>query len=340
MKAFLVTAPNQHQVEELATPVIGEDEVLVKVGASGICHSDYELMEGRFFVPIPYPVIPGHEWAGDVVEVGKNVKRFSVGDRVIGECAIGCGACPSCQSGNFANCSNPDFFGFTINGSHAEYLKARQEWLHKLPDAVSFRQAALIEPFSVAYYGIFVNGGTDASETVAVLGGGCIGLAAVAAASSMGARVVLIEPIGHRQEVGRRLGAAEVIDPLTQDAAEVIRSMTGGFGADLVIEAAGADASLTSTLDIARNNGRISFVGMNVGRTFPVELGKIQAKGLQIRGTMASPYVWDRCITFLARSGKDISPIATHEFAIDGMTDAFALASNRDECIKVMIVND
>jgi threonine dehydrogenase-like Zn-dependent dehydrogenase len=121
---------------------------------------------------------------------------------------------------------------------------------------------------------------------------------------------------------------------------EVIRSLTGGFGADLVIECAGADASLTSTFDIARNNGRISFVGMNVGREFPVELGKIQIKGLQIRGTMASPYVWDRCVTFLAQSGKDISPIMTHAFPIDRMNEAFALASRRDECIKVMVVSD
>jgi threonine dehydrogenase-like Zn-dependent dehydrogenase len=185
-----------------------------------------------------------------------------------------------------------------------------------------------------------VNGGTDASETVAVLGGGCIGLAAVAAASAMGARVVLVEPIAHRREIGRQLGAAEVIDPLATDAPEVIRSLTEGFGADLVIECAGVDASLASTFDIARNNGRISFVGMNVGRTFPVELGKIQIKGLQIRGTMASPYVWDRCVAFLARSGKDISPIMTHEFPMDRMNAAFALASERDQCIKVMVVSD
>jgi L-iditol 2-dehydrogenase len=340
VKAFVVEAPNLHQVEERRIPVIAEDELLIRVRASGICHSDYELMAGQFFVPVPYPVIPGHEWSGDVVEVGKNVSGFSVGDRVIGECAIGCGACPACQGGNFANCSDPDFFGFTIDGSHAEYLKAKQEWLHKLPDSVSFRQAALIEPFSVAYYGIYVNGGTDASETVAVLGGGCIGLSAVAAASAMGARVVLVEPIAHRREVGRELGAAEVIDPLVADAAEVIRSMTGGFGADLVIECAGADASLASTFDIARNNGRISFVGMNVGRKFPVELGKIQIKGLRVRGTMASPYVWDRCVAFLAQSGKDISPIVTHEFPMDRMHEAFALGSKRDECIKVMVVSD
>jgi threonine dehydrogenase-like Zn-dependent dehydrogenase len=156
----------------------------------------------------------------------------------------------------------------------------------------------------------------------------------------MGARVVLVEPLPHRQAIGRQLGAAEVIDPLTTDAAEVIRSMTGGFGADLVIESAGVDASLASALDLPRNNGRVSFVGINIGRKISVELGKIQIRGLQVRGMVGSPYVWERCIAFLAQSGKDISPIVTHEFKLDQVEDAFALASKRDKCIKVMVFDE
>ena len=340
MKAFVITAPNEYGYQDFPDPVISDDEVLVKSRASGICHSDYELISGRYIIPFTYPVIPGHEWSGEVVEVGKNVTGFKAGDRVVGECVVGCGVCPICQGGNFTNCPNADHFGFTINGAHAEYLKARPEWLHKVPESVSFKQAALIEPFSVAYHGIYANGGTDASETVAVLGGGPIGQAAVAAASAMGARVVLIEPLAHRQAIGRQLGAAEVIDPLTTDAAEVIRSLTGGFGADLVIESAGVDASLASALDLPRNNGRISFIGINIGRKISVELGKIQIRGLQVKGMVGSPYVWDRCIAFLAQSGKDISPIVTHEFKLDQVEDAFALASKRDKCIKVMVFDE
>jgi L-iditol 2-dehydrogenase len=340
LKAFVITAPNEYGYQDFPDPVINDDEVLIKSRASGICHSDYELISGQYIIPFTYPVIPGHEWSGEVVEVGKNVSGFKPGDRVVGECVVGCGSCPICQSGNFTNCPTADHFGFTINGAHAEYLKARPEWLHKVPDSVSFKQAALIEPFSVAYHGIYANGGTDASETVAVLGGGPIGQAAVAAASAMGARVVLVEPLPHRQAIGRQLGAAEVIDPLTTDAAEVIRSMTGGFGADLVIESAGVDASLASALDLPRNNGRVSFVGINIGRKISVELGKIQIRGLQVRGMVGSPYVWERCIAFLAQSGKDISPIVTHEFKLDQVEDAFALASKRDKCIKVMVFDE
>jgi len=340
LKAFVITAPHEYAYQEFPDPVINDDEVLIKSRASGICHSDYELISGQYIIPFTYPVIPGHEWSGEVVEVGKNVTRFQPGDRVVGECVIGCGACPICQSGNFTNCPTSDHFGFTINGAHAEYLKARPEWLHKLPDAVSYKQGALIEPFSVAYHAITANGGTDASEVVAVLGGGPIGQAAVAAASGMGARVVLIEPLAHRQEIGKKLGATEVIDPRSADPVELVKSITGGFGADLVIESAGVDASLASALDLPRNNGRISFVGINIGRVIPVELGKIQIRGLQIKGMVGSPYVWERAIAFLANSGKDISPIVTNEFALDQVEDAFALASKRSECIKVMVFNE
>jgi L-iditol 2-dehydrogenase len=340
LKAFVITAANEYGFQEFPDPVINDDEVLIKSRASGICHSDYELMAGRYIIPFGYPVIPGHEWSGEVVQVGENVTGFRPGDRVVGECVVGCGVCPICQSGNFTNCPAADHFGFTIDGAHAELLKAKPEWLHKLPDGVSFKQGALVEPFSVAYHGIYANGGTDASETVVVLGGGPIGQAAVAAASAMGARVVLVEPLSHRQEVAKLLGASEVIDPGTANVAERVRELTGGYGADLVIESAGVDASLASTFDLARNNGRISFIGINIGRVIPAELGKIQIKGLQIKGMVGSPYVWERCLAFLARSGKDISPIVTHEFNLDEVEDAFALASQRDKCIKVVVFNN
>jgi L-iditol 2-dehydrogenase len=340
LKAFVITAANEHAYQDYPDPVINDDEILIRPRASGICHSDYELMAGRYIIPFSYPIIPGHEWSGEVVDVGKNVKSFRPGDRVTGECVVGCGSCPICQSGSFTNCPSSDHFGFTLNGAHAEYLKARPEWLHKLPDSVSYKQGALVEPFSVAYHGIYANGGTDASETVVVLGGGPIGQAATAAASAMGARVILVEPLAHRQKIARQLGAAACFDPNSTDVVGEVREMTGGYGADLVVEAAGVDDSLLAALDLARNNGRITYIGINIGRSFPTELGKIQIKGLQIRGMVGSPYVWERVIAFMAGSGKDLAPMVTHEFPLDRVEDAFALAHHREKCIKVMVTNN
>src|SRR3954468_24267117 len=180
MKALIFQAPHEAVVTEIDDPQIGPDEVLVRSHAVGICHSDFELYEGRYIIPVGYPIIPGHEWAGEVVEVGKNVDSVLEGDRVVGECVVGPGG--------------RDHFGFSISGANAEYFRARAEWLHVLPDELSYTGGALVEPFSVAYGATHHAGGLDPSDHVAVIGGGPIGLLCVAAAAAHNARVTLVEP--------------------------------------------------------------------------------------------------------------------------------------------------
>src|SRR5947209_462288 len=162
MKALMFEGPRQAVVADLEEPRIGPDEVLVRSRMVGICHSDFELLDGHYIIPISYPVIPGHEWAGEVAEVGPEVSTVRPGDHVVGECVVGPGG--------------RDHFGFSINGAGAEYFKARAEWLHKLPEGMSYTLGALVEPFSVAYNATLAAGGVDPSDVVAVLGGGPIGL--------------------------------------------------------------------------------------------------------------------------------------------------------------------
>jgi L-iditol 2-dehydrogenase len=340
MKALVIRKPNDLKVQDVEIPAIGRDEILIKSRASGICHSDYELIRGKYIVPFGYPITPGHEWSGEIVEAGEDVKTFAAGDRVTGECVIGCGNCALCQSGNFTNCPNADHFGFTIDGADSEYFRARPEWLHKLPDTVSFEAGALVEPFTVGFYAIDVNGGTNASETVVISGGGNIGLCALAVSKGMGARTILVEPAPQRIEVAIRLGADFVVDPSNQDPVARVLDLTRGEGADLVIEAAGVEASLKSVFDYARNNGRISMVGINIGNMIPVELGKIQMKGLIVRGCVGSPYVWEKALRFLEFAKIDLTPIQTHRFPLEKAEEAFELASQRDKCIKVVLLND
>ncbi|MFI5387836.1 MAG: zinc-binding dehydrogenase, partial [Fimbriimonadales bacterium] len=158
MKALVINKPFELEVKEMAVPKIAPDEVLVRMRAVGICHSDYELYSGKYIIPIDYPVTPGHEWAGEVIEVGKAVEAVKAGDRVVGECVI--------ESGE-----QVDHFGFSIDGAYAQYFKARPEWLHRLPEGVSFQTGALVEPFTCGYYALEANGRTNASETVLVSGG-------------------------------------------------------------------------------------------------------------------------------------------------------------------------
>lgn len=157
MKALIFDKPNQPVVTDIQTPSITDNEVLVRSRRVGICHSDYELLSGNYIIPISYPVTPGHEWVGEVVEVGRNVKGLQRGDRVVGECVI----------------RTPErihHFGFSMDGANREFFAARPEWLHKLPDAVNDAKGALIEPFTCGYYAVLRHGGVDASQTVVVSG--------------------------------------------------------------------------------------------------------------------------------------------------------------------------
>ena len=136
MKAFVITGIDEYGLQDVSVPKIGPKEVLIKSRASGICHSDYELIEGRYIIPFSYPIIPGHEYAGEVVEIGSEVKSIKVGDRVVGECAVGCGVCLVCQGGQSGFCPNSNHFGFTQNGADAEYFKADAAILHRIPDGM------------------------------------------------------------------------------------------------------------------------------------------------------------------------------------------------------------
>jgi L-iditol 2-dehydrogenase len=340
MIAAVINKPHDLRVQEVDIPEIGRDEVLIKSRASGICHSDYTLISGQYYIPVTYPIIPGHEWAGEIVEIGEEVQTFKVGDRVVGECGIGCGVCNLCKSGNFANCPDQDQFGFSINGADAQYLKARPEWLHRLPAGLTFEAGSSVEPFTVGYFAVDVNGGTNASETVAISGGGTIGLCSLAVVKGMGARAILVEPVPYRIEMAKRLGADFVVDPSKEDPVKRVLEITDGQGADLVIEATGIAQSILTILDLARNNSRISMVGINIGERLPIEIGKIQAKGLIVKGCVSSPWVWRKALRFLEYGKIDITPIQTHRFPLEEAEAAFQFASHGNKCVKVLIVNE
>jgi L-iditol 2-dehydrogenase len=323
MKALIFAEPKNLVVTQQAMPTINANEVMIQSRRVGICHSDYELLAGQYIIPISYPVTPGHEWVGEVVEVGANVKGLAKGDRVVGECVI----------------KTPErihHFGFSMDGANREFFAARPEWLHKLPDAVDDAKGALIEPFTCGYYAVMRNGGTNASETVVISGGGTIGLVSAAAAIGMGARVIVVDPVPLRREIAMRLGADAVVDPSEGNAVEAVTEITKG-GADLVVEAAGHASSLANVFDYARPEGRVSMVGINIGQKFPVELGKIQIKDLTVRGCIGSPGVWPAAIRFLERTSIDLSPIQTHSFALDDAAPAYELGKKADQAVKVTL---
>ena len=341
MKALVISKENDLRLREIEVPKINKDEVLIRQKACGICHSDYELISGKYIVPFSYPIIPGHEWSGEVVEVGEEVTDFKRGDRVVGECVIGCGHCRLCKSGTFTNCPFADHFGFTIDGAMAEYFITRPEWLHILPDVVSFEQGALVEPFSVAYFSLTEIGCVNASDSVVIFGAGPIGLCCLAVAKGMGARTIVVEPMENRIKIAEAMDADEIINPSKEDTIKRVHELTnkgaGVVGADVVVEASGTSEVMEIIFEVARNNGRVSIPGINIGNKISVELGKIQAKGLNVKGIVGSPYIWEQALEFLARSKTNLSRMVTHIFSLSEAEKAYQFASNRDECLKVII---
>jgi L-iditol 2-dehydrogenase len=322
MRALVFSSPGEAGVAEVECPAPGPGEVLVRSRAVGICHSDLELLAGRYIIPIRYPIIPGHEWAGEVAEAGPGVDDVKPGDVVVGECVVGPGG--------------RDHFGFSISGAAAEYFVARAEWLHKIPAHLTMAQAALVEPFSVAYAAVRA-GAIDPSDRVAVLGGGPIGLLSAMAAVGRNAAVTLIEPRPDRRAKAAELGVSSVIDPAAGNLAAQAQEVTGGDRFDVVIESAGHPAAMAQALTLAGNHGRIVYMGIDVGSTVPAELGLIQARSLRIQGIVGSAGIWPQAIRFLASGVVDPTPIITARYPLGEAAGALGAAALGTGNIKVHI---
>jgi L-iditol 2-dehydrogenase len=317
MKALQYAEQDVALVADLDIPSIAEDEVLVAARSVGVCHSDIELLEGRYIIPFHYPLIPGHEWSGEVVKIGSRVTDFAVGDRVVGECVIG-----------------NDHFGFSISGAAAEFFVAKPSWLHRLPDQLSYTVGALVEPFSVGYYAIVRAGGVDASDTVVVLGAGPVGLAVTAAVAAMGAVTVVVEPSPERRSAALDLGASHAVDP---DEIEALLERISPGGATLVVEASGRPPVMARALELVGFQGRVAYIGIDVGREASAKLGLIQSKELRITGSIGSPGVWPETLRFLANSGIDLTPLVTQRFGIDDALAALDAAHHPQTTIKAHI---
>lgn len=322
MKALQFEGPSAYAVNDLEVPTIADDEVLIASRAVGICHSDIELLEGRYIIPFQYPVIPGHEWAGEVVKVGRDVTDLGPGDRVVGECVIG-----------------SDHFGFSISGAAAEFFVAKASWLHRLPDALSWTQGALVEPFSCGYYATVRADNLDASDTVLVYGAGPIGLGVVAASVGKRAKVIVAEPSPSRASLAQTLGADVALDPTSVDFAEAVKNHTDGQGPSVVIEASGRPPAMASALEVAGFRARLVYVGIDVGTSVPAQLGLFQSKELQARGIIGSPGVWPQTLRFLARSGVDLSPLVTSEVPLSQADRAIRTVLEDKEQVKVHLTS-
>ncbi|SHJ94240.1 (R,R)-butanediol dehydrogenase / meso-butanediol dehydrogenase / diacetyl reductase [Clostridium cavendishii DSM 21758] len=260
MKAALWYAKKDVRVEEIEEPIVTKGSVKIKIKWCGICGSDlHEYLGGPIFIPVgtPHalskataPVVLGHEFSGDVVEVGGGVSKFKVGDRVIVEPIVACGKCPACLEGKYNLCEHLGFHGLCgTGGGLAEYTVFPQEFVHKIPDSMSYEQAALVEPMAVALHSIRM-ADFKIGDTALVLGSGPIGLATIECLKAAGAKlVVVLQRKSVRQEYAKRAGADFVLDPNEVDIAAEVKKLTNGVGVDAAFETTGAKIGFDTGID-------------------------------------------------------------------------------------------
>jgi L-iditol 2-dehydrogenase len=343
MKALVKTQKGKGFVElrDVPEPVAGPGEVLIEVKACGICGTDVQVLHDEF----PYwpPVILGHEFSGEIVELGPGASLYKVGDRVVGEPHTqACGQCYLCRTGNIQICKSKRSPGWGIDGAFAKYLKMPERLLHRIPGNVSFDTAAVVEPAANTVHDVIERAKVDAGDFVVVVGPGPIGLLAGMTARAGGARRVVV--IGTKQDEAVRLVKAREIgfDTLIaggdQDAVEAVTEMTGGIGADLVVECSGSAPGIASAIDLVRKKGRICAIGLTGKSTIPFPWDKAAFKVCDLFFNLSTSYTsWDRTINLVAAGMLPIDKVISHRMRLSEWEQAIAEIESQ-RALKVLLI--
>ncbi len=315
------------ELRELPVPEIGEDEVLLEVGAVGVCGSDVHQYLASSSWGVNVPVTMGHEFTGTVAAVGRRVADFHEGDRVVSETAAYiCGRCVYCRTGHYNVCPNRKGFGYGVDGAMAGYVRVPVRCLHHIPDHLDFGIAALTEPCCVAYNALVERSAIKPGDTVFVLGPGPIGLLCMLVARLQGASTAIVAGLtsdAPRLELARELGATHTLDLQTEDAAEFVRGLGDGFGADIVVDATGAAAAFRTAMEIVRPMGQIAKVGWGPG-PLGFSLDPIVKKAVTINGSFSHTYpTWERVIALLASRELDVAPLVGLHAALPNWQQGF-----------------
>lgn len=312
MKALVLKEYKQFAFEDVAEPTPGPGDVLIRVGACGICGSDVHGMDGSTGRRRP-PIIMGHEAAGTIVETDSSVSGWRAGDRVTFDSTIYCGECAYCRAGAINLCDRRRVLGVSCedyrqHGAFAEFVAVPQHILYKVPDAVPFEYAALVEPFSIALHAIR-RAAPALNDSVVVLGAGMIGLALVQALKNTGCGQLIVADISpDRLAMAEKMGATHVLDSSKEPLVEAILKLTQGRGADLAYEAVGVTATVDGALRAVRKGGSVVLVG-NVSPKIDFPLQIAVTRELSVYGSCASQGEYPAVLGMLARGALDPRPL-------------------------------
>ena len=340
MKAVVKTQPDPGNVEwmDMPEPSCGPGQVVIEVHGAGICGTDIHIYNSEYL--IKPPVILGHEICGEVVETGSDVTRFKVGDRVTVNPSAGklCGHCRYCRIGAPFFCMDRAALGSGIHGGFAKYCGVREEIVFRLPDNLDFETGALCEPFACAFQAVVELTEIRPDQVVVISGTGPMGIMCMMLAKVHGAHVVMLGVSADtgRMEVARQLGADETVNVEVENAREVINDLTDGYGADVVLECAGANASANNCLDLVKKLGRYTQVGL-FGVPVEIELDQIVTKQLHVQGSMCHTWdTWNRTLGFLRQGSIDLRPLISAKLPLSRWEEGFRKVMNRDG-VKILL---
>ena len=329
-KTFYLTKLQEMEAGEAPMPVIGPDDVMVKVQSVGVCGSDLHYYRtgaiGDFIVEFPF--VLGHEASGVIAEVGENVKHLKVGDRVCMEPGIPCMKCHECLTGHYNLCKDVKFWATPpYDGCLSEYVSHPAAFTFKIPDNMSFTEGALVEPLAIGLHACNT-GGVKLGQTVVIMGAGCIGLVTLLAAKAYGATQIIIgDVLDKRLAKAEELGAVTV-NTTNEDIVEKVMELTDGQGADVAIDCAGFSATVDQCIRAARPAGNVIIVGLGADHLDGVNSGMLSTKELTVKSIFRYRNLYPTAINAIADGRIDVESIVSHRFKFDDTVEAFSTCLN------------
>ena len=314
MKALLLSAYNELEIADLPQPAPGDEDVLIRVAACGICGSDVHGFDGTSGRRIP-PIVMGHEASGIVASTGSRAGKFRPGDRVTFDSTVYCGRCDYCLAGEVNLCDFRQVIGvscedFRRAGAFAEYVSVPERIVYRLPDEMSFSEAAMLEAVSVALHAVRVSD-LKGGETALVIGAGMIGLLTLQAARAAGCSQVFISDVDStRLKMAADLGADATLQLSGEALIAEVRRLTAGRGVDLVLEAVGRTETIASAIDCVRKGGTVTLIG-NITPEVKLPLQKVVSRQIRLQGTAASAGEYPQAIELITSGKIKVKPLIT-----------------------------
>jgi L-iditol 2-dehydrogenase len=345
MRALVVRQPNEFSVEDVTRPIPGAYEVLCRVRAVTICGTDPHIIQGHYpgFWPKEWPLIPGHEWCGEIVELGEGAAAlgWKVGTRVAGTSHAPCGYCRKCVVGRYNLCENfgveglHSQYGHNASGAYADYVVHSVRSVFPVPDSLSDEEAAMLDPTAIALHTV-KRSRLQPGDTAVVVGPGVMGLLVAECARALGAGRIIVVGRGNRLVRAAELGH-ETVDFTARDTIKAVREKTGGLGADVAMECSGAPEAVGQCAEMLRRGGCVAVIGIPM-EDAPIPMRRIVLDEIEVVGVRAAAGEMPQAIALVAAGRIRLADLITHRFALEDFADAYGTFIRRaGGALKVVV---